>query len=186
MDQQSNAASSEADSFRLQMVSITEQLNIAEFSRRRAEKRIEELSVADNVLRVKELTKKVETAAMETKALSASNDALRQELEAAQHEIARITGQHNSKQRIQQHMKVKKELEEQAVQIKHYQNVIQELCSERDAARDEAKKHRQMYKDASLALGSVAQTIASSSSRRLSDPHSNTLRKDNRSHDLDL
>lgn len=70
--------------------------------------------------------------------------------------MARLTGQHNNKQRIQLHMKLKKELEDQAVQIKQQQAVINELMHEREAAREEARRHRHMGRDAALgALGST-------------------------------
>ena len=99
---------------------------------------------------------------------------LRQELQASQEEVARLCGQHNSKQRIQQHMKLKKELEDHAVLLKHQMAIIEELTHERDTAREDARKHRQMYKDAGLAINSVTETIVQSTKRRLSDSSNNS------------
>lgn len=74
-------------------------------------------------------------------------------------------------------MKLKKELEEQALLLKHQSSVIGELTHERDVAREEARRHKQMYRDASIAISCVSETVENSTKRRLSDPHHNSRPK---------
>jgi hypothetical protein len=150
-----------------------------------AEALAESLRAKDNVLRVEKLDRELEATRADLGVLEDEMKDLRREfagecgrlqreLDESTNEVARLCGQHNNKQRIQQHMKLKKELEDQALLVRHQIRTIYELTAERDAARDDARRQKQLYKDAGLAISSVNETLAASK-RRTSDPNTRKL-----------
>ncbi len=76
------------------------------------------------------------------KKVTESQYQLSQQLADTQSENAKLCGHQNSKQKIQAHLQLKKDIIEQAALVKQQQDRIIELTLERDAAKAELKKRK--------------------------------------------
>ena len=76
------------------------------------------------------------------KKVTESQYQLSQQLADTQSENAKLCGHQNSKQKIQAHLQLKKDITEQAALVKQQQDRIIELTLERDAAKAELKKRK--------------------------------------------
>jgi signal recognition particle GTPase len=92
----------------------------------------------------------LQTEALNAKtALAASSDTRKElsqteaMLREVQDENARLVGHTNSKQKIQQHLQLKKEMVAQAEMIKEMREQLSQLTIERDVAKETARKLRQ-------------------------------------------
>jgi hypothetical protein len=65
---------------------------------------------------------------------------LEKQLRLAKSENASMSGHQNNKQKIQQHMQLKRDIEQQAETIKQLQEQIIHISVERDHAKDELKR----------------------------------------------
>ena len=102
------------------------------------------ISLLDQIQRTEQELNGLQT---QYKKVTESQYQLSQQLADVQSDNAKLCGHQNSKQKIQAHLQLKKDITEQAQLVKQQQDRIVELTLERDAAKAELKKRKVVSKD---------------------------------------